>query len=571
MRLLLSAVALLAAFAASAAFARPALAQCQTDPAHYSYDGRPHLYETANNYGSANCPGYTLVDVTYRALTPLPGTYLSWADTDPSTPDACAASKLTAQVWDRTTSPPVYKGERTSAGVWLTNRDPISNPGNTGACYIAPIRFETQFSFTAGRRYRFAVRAFRSGQKGTRDLVMANAPLPNLQTGCESLGGGFFCALIPSSGANNTYQRWPTASFRLRLESPMMKVAQGGDLFFQDGKFFQPHRTYSNVHAANYGYSNAALVYAGNVSSLDAFSCGDFKMLTYVNAIPTYSYLDEENIVTTANGTGYCVLNARNNNLYRVWVERSASNLLVVGSKWDRSTGRAAWGCLDGMCNADVRVASQYMRYTTTDRDSFVRRVFNLLHESRYCIEDAFQRRLPVPLSMDLHGERLVPNPTDSTSFGLGGPSITSVGFQGYHKAGTKRIEDWRDIRFELHESTHVFNDHLFTATLPGWLNEGLSIQTNRLTCDGHPDYLPDFWRAWAPGWTDGHSVGSEFFRRLETEYACDVTCTYGLWRSLIDNLGTRASTTNAEIKMVMELKLGRSLTPLFSALGIAF
>lgn len=552
------------------AFTRVAAAGCETGSPHIAVlDGRPLVHATGA-YGTASCLEHEVVDVTYKSLGTLPGTYLSWAAAEPATEASCTDARLSGDVWDMTSSPPVLKGTVSSAGTWVTNRDP-SNP-STGACQISPIRFENKFGFTIGRKYRFAMRAYRSKQKGGRSLVFANAPLPSPSAGCAVLNGPFYCAVLASSGAeDNNFRRWPTSSYRLRFESPTIRVLEGGDVFFQNGTFFQPHRTYSISTQPNFGYSNAALLYRGNYDSVDGFYCPAFTMLEDRYAHPEYSYHDQESVSTTAVGSSYCVLNARNNSIYRMRVEKAAPSVIVVGYRFDSNTERAAWGCLDGMCDVDVRVASQYMRYTTTERDTFVRRQFDLLHESRYCIEEAFQRVLPVPLSMSLHGERMQTDTTDSIIFGLGGLSVLSVGFQGLHKAGTNRIRDARDIRFEIHESAHAYNANLFAGSLPSWLDEGLAIQGNRLDCGGSPDYLRDNWRSWSPGQTGGHSVGSEFFKRLETEYACDVDCAYGLWNALVDNLGTDTSITNYEIKQVLEAALGRSLTPLFDLLAIPY
>lgn len=296
---------LLAMLVGLVGFVRPAFAGCEAGSANFTYtDGRPLLYETTKTYTNANCTGFDSVDVTYKALAGLPGTYLSWADIDATTEVACSASTLVGRVWDMTSSPPVYKGELRSTGTWVNNRDPISNPG-AKVCHVPPIRFETMFGFTAGRKYRFAVRALRSNQKGGRDFVLANAPLPTLNSGCDSLDGTWYCALTTSSGATENHDRWPTASFRLKLEAPALKVAQGGDLFFQNGKFFQPSYTYPRSDRPNFGYSNAALVYKGNVASLSQFSCSDFTMLADTYATPDYSYLSQTTTSSTSAGSSY--------------------------------------------------------------------------------------------------------------------------------------------------------------------------------------------------------------------------------------------------------------------------
>jgi hypothetical protein len=272
--------------------------RCDSVAANGIYtDGRPHVL-TTRSYSQFYCRDAYIVDVTYKAIDPFPGLYMSWGDTEPATEAECTRSVNRMLVWDVTSVPRVYKGEKVSRGVWVDNPDPVRNPGVSKICSVPPIRSENTFGFTVGRKYRFGMRAETGAETGTafsrRIFTFTMAPL------ADRLGSnGPFVTLLPAStsyynGTGGTHQRWPSSTaWSYKLESPDRRVALGGDLFFQDGEFFQPHRTYELLKAPNFGKSNATLIYQGTTGGLDDITCPDFKMIQRVYATPDYTYLNE--------------------------------------------------------------------------------------------------------------------------------------------------------------------------------------------------------------------------------------------------------------------------------------
>ena len=142
-RAVLPAALLLASVAALPALAIGTNEQCATVPADKSFpDGRPHVWQSARTYGSAGCTNGYVVDVTYSALAPLPGTYASWGDGEPATEAECRASWLRMFVWDVSSSQPTLVGSVTSQGAWIDNDDPVHNPGAAKVCHVPPLRVE---------------------------------------------------------------------------------------------------------------------------------------------------------------------------------------------------------------------------------------------------------------------------------------------------------------------------------------------------------------------------------------------------------------------------------------------
>ncbi len=76
-------------------------------------------------------------------------------------------------------------------------------------------------------------------------------------------------------------------------------------------------------------------------------------------------------------------------------------------------------------------------------------------------------------------------------------------------------------------------------------------------------------WRSWKPGDTDGHLVGSEFFRWLDVDYGCRGDCAAQAWRDLVDAHGADTYLTEAEVKAVFEARVGADLSPAFATLGL--
>lgn len=552
---------------------------CDTVPADRTFaDGRPHLWQTSTSYGSSGCPNGYVVDVTYSALAPLPGTYMSWGDDEPTTQAACEQSWLRMHVWYMSGTLPAYMGELTSQGTWIDNTDTLRNPGAEKICHVPPLRAESAFSFGNGRRYRFALRAERNyiTHVQNRKLVLANAPVPSRKgESAASSGGALFVALPMSEGGVDA-TGWPLSPFLFKVERPERRVSLGGDLVHTGSAFLPTSQGFILPLSPNYGYSNAMLLYRGNVGGLDDFSCPAYAVSGEQGGIPTYTYTPGPTPAYLETGALYCLLNERNTKIYKLKVFKGSSpsltNLVLIGYRFAAETGRTTWGCLDGLCDDEARLAGQNLQPTKTEREEFVGTTLRFVRSARSCLEASLLRPLPVPLSRTLHGEQATPSVNGSWSYGTGGPALTVAGFQGWILPGQTRVIDPLDLRWELHEPMHVFSHYAFADSLPSWLDEGFSIQAEvRLDCGGDPMLMTSDWRFWAPGYTDGHSVGSELFRRLEVDHGCGSDCAAEIWRDLVDAHGTDTDLTNAEIKAVFEGRIGADLSSLFTLLGIAY
>lgn len=561
--------AALLTFAADAALAIGTNEQCATVAADRTFtDGRPHLWQSARTYGTPSCTnGYT-VDLTYSALAPLPGTYLSWGDDEPASEAGCRASWLRMYVWDVTGSQPTYVGAVTSQGAWIDNDDPLHNPGVAKLCHVPPLRAESAFTLTAGRKYRLALRAEGDGQN--RGLVLANAPVPSRKGGnAEGGSEGLFLA-IPKSGGGTDGSGWPVTPFAVKLSSPDRRVTRGGELLHDGYSFQRTSDGYVNRSSPNFGVSNAMLLPQGSSGGLTDISCPTYAL----TGAKTYTYTPGSALLSATAGARYCVLGERNDRIFRlkVWKTDAARTLVLVGFLAAGETGRQTWGCLDGLCGTDVALVTQYTMPTAAERNDFAGTVQGFLRSTRSCLDAYLGRPLPVPLSMSVHGENASPSPSLSHSYGLGGALVTTTGFEGLIRAGQTRVNDPLDLRWEVHEPMHVYNHWFFADALPSWLDEGFAEQAEvRVDCGGDPRLMMMSWRSWKPGDTDGHSVGSELFRRLEADRGCTAACAAQLWRDLVDAHGDDPYLTNAEVKDVFEKRLGVSLSPLFDTLAIDY
>ncbi|MBK9967368.1 MAG: hypothetical protein IPP07_21825 [Holophagales bacterium] len=541
--------------------------QCATVAASKSFaDGRPIHWQDSRSYGSASCTNAFIADVTYSALAPLPGTFLSWGDDEPESASACGASGLEMYVWDLSGTQPTYLGATSSQGTWVDNDDLVHNPGAAKVCHVPPLRAEAAFPFVNGRKYRFAMRAKRDAQN--QQLVFANAPVPGRKGGNAAGGSdGLFLAIPKSLGARDA-TGWPASPFAVRLETPDRRVSRGGDLILDGYSFVRLSDGYGWAESPNYGSSNAMLLPRGSVGALADISCPAYALGT---AEKTYSYTPGWELPAAQTGAGYCLLSARNDRTYKLRVFKSDPNakLVVVGYLPVGETGRRTWGCLDGLCDGEVRVAAQYAMPTQAERD-FVGTAFGFVRSTRSCLDSYLGRALPVPLSMTIHAEKASTYAGLSINYGLGGAQVTTTGFEGLIRAGQTRVNDPLDLRYELHEPMHVYNHYFFADQLPSWLDEGFAIQAEvHVACGGDPRLMTGPWRSWKPGDTDGHSVGSEFFKRLDQEFGCRGDCAAEAWRDLVDTHGADTYLTDPEIKGVFEARVGADLSRLFTTLGL--
>lgn len=532
-------------------------------------DGRPHLWQRSRTYGTPSCTNAWLVDVTYSPLAPLPGTYLSWGDDEPLSETACGQSALRMYAWDMTGAIPAYLGTVSSQGTWVDNDDPVRNPGVTKVCHVAPLRAESAFQLANGRKYRFALRAEQASQN--RGLVLANGPVPSRKGGNAAGGAeGLFLA-IPTLPGERDARGNPLSPFSVRLEGPDRRVALGGDLVLDGIGFVKASEGFAFGRSPAFGFSNAMLLYQGSSGGLTDIPC---PALATGATDRTYNYTPGWETHPTSTGSRYCLLSEQNDRIYRLklWKTDSSQGLMLLGYLPGPQTGRRTWGCMDGLCDDEVRIAAQYTMPTRTERDDFVGTVFGFLRSARSCLDSYLGRPLPVPLSMAIHAETASPSVNGTWNYGLGGAQVTTAGFEGFIRPGQTRVTDPLDLRYELHEPMHVYNHYFFADSLPSWLDEGFAIQAEvRLGCGGDPRLMVGGWRTWTPGTTSGHAVGSEFFKRLEASFGCGAGCAAEAWRDLVDAHGSDTYLTNAEFKAVFEKRVGADLSSLFTALGIDY
>jgi hypothetical protein len=532
-------------------------------------DGRPHLWQRSRTYGTPSCTNAWLVDVTYSTLAPLPGTYLSWGDDEPISETACGQSALRMYAWDMTGAIPAYLGTVSSQGTWVDNDDPLRNPGASKVCHVAPLRAESAFALVNGRKYRFALRAEQASQN--RGLVLANAPVPSRKGGNAAGGAeGRFLA-IPTLPGERDARGWPLSPFSVRLESPDRRVARGGDLVLDGIFFMKTSDGYPSGVSLNFGYSNAMLLYQGNTGGLTDISCPAFST---TETERKYNYTPGWETHPTATGSRYCLLGEKNDRIYRLKVFRadSSQSLMLVGYLPGLETGRRTWGCLDGLCDDEVRIAAQYTLPTQAERTDFVGTALGFLRSTRSCLDSYLGRPLPGPLSLAIHAEMASPSANGTWNYGLGGAQVTTAGFEGFIRPGQTRVTDPLDLRYEVHEPMHVYNYYFFADSLPSWLDEGFAIQAEvRVGCGSDPRLMVGSWRTWTPGTTSGHAIGSELFKRLEAGYGCSAGCAAEIWRDLVDTHGDDTYLTNAKFKAVFEKRVGADLSLLFTTLGIDF
>jgi hypothetical protein len=135
---------------------------CGTFPAQSTYAGRvsPTLQASAAQLGQGCQQNSYIFDVNdynvgHNTLMPP---VLSPATTPTNQAD-CEATEVRFYAWDKTTSPPVYLGQKARFGVWQ------NDPPFVVGCdiFVSPV-----VPLTVGRDYRFGVLARRNGSRALK-------------------------------------------------------------------------------------------------------------------------------------------------------------------------------------------------------------------------------------------------------------------------------------------------------------------------------------------------------------------------------------------------------------------
>jgi hypothetical protein len=140
-------------------------------------------YTSPQTYDTASCFKAVVVDITSYAASFLGagdvpgGTYISWADSLPTTAAACTSSWVRSDlfVWNAGW---VYVGPRESHGAWVAP-DP-SDPFSLSGCLFTPGTSYTAADLQAGKTYRIAAtaRTAASSSAATRRVrVVSQAPV----------------------------------------------------------------------------------------------------------------------------------------------------------------------------------------------------------------------------------------------------------------------------------------------------------------------------------------------------------------------------------------------------------
>ncbi|MBI2452613.1 hypothetical protein HYV50_06090 [Candidatus Pacearchaeota archaeon] len=165
-------------------------------------------------------------------------------------------------------------------------------------------------------------------------------------------------------------------------------------------------------------------------------------------------------------------------------------------------------------------------------------------------------------------------------------------GTPGVVNTGESEVNSTDNIRADIHETTHVFTDHLLRQ-VPEWYNEGVSIYLNEKV-DCHPKQFEDVGNRLTIALEGNyeklkngeeiqffeypHYKGSLFFAGLELDYNCNENCFKEIFSKLRGIKELRNSRglgetiiSNSDIKQVAEEVTGYNLDELFNLLELNY
>jgi hypothetical protein len=563
--------------------------RCASQPkANFTTNLRGHVppLKVGRAYGDLQCPTGWTIDFTYDPPADAPDTWISYLDDKITNSTDCAATTVRAFVWDGTPAQGfTYVGSTSATGAWKSTE---------GVCVTPQLNVGSGVAMQAGHNYRIAVQSYTEEPWQRRGFAVATAPVPtyySLTTVHVRSGWHTITRFALPVDTSSKHYRYSLAYERL--------TDQGGDLSLADAtgstnhEFQIPYRNEFQAFKGDHGTSATGFIDVadgtGDRAALLNLSCPDFKKTPGVGhggGLIEYNYLDGwlgvSPLFYAYEGQLACVLNEKHQRTYALRVAERADDLVVFESEMDMATTRMARGCPD-YCNNETEVLSVDLSSDNTVEAPLLQKTQEFAAKTRACLQKTLGFTLPVPLRIFVFGEQATPVTNDLWNFGVGGYQVSTAGFQGLIRKGDTRIRSVSDLRYELHETTHVFTTWAFpkitdigstTSSLPMWFVEGIAIAINKnLVCDPATQSLQmfDTWRGWSPGATDSHLVGSEVFKRLEQSYQCGLDCESKIFRDLVSAYGSSTSVTNANIKAVMERVTGKNLDAVFNAVGLSY
>ena len=330
--------------------------------------------------------------------------------------------------------------------------------------------------------------------------------------------------------------------------------------------------------------SNAGIIYMGN-GQLSDFDCPDFEH-TQMGHLLTgdYRYLEwwEGPLPMQRDGV-YCIANYDNSKLFRLRINSVNADSIGIQYQDLGNTGVKTYGCRDNLCDDQTETFC----IGCTDADlPFLERAKELQNQTRSCLDNYLGRTIPAPLRQVIYPNSLSVCGGDVCfNSGLATSSVKVWGFQGIVNNGDTRVTELDNLKLDLHENMHVYTTYALPRSLPGWFNEGMSIQTaNRVVCssdqistgfhigDNEYEDLRDGVIPYADHHNSPHTKGSLFFKGLEVDYGCGVECAANIWRQLADYNADQFSTNpNAAIKAATDQVVGRDTSALFDLLRITY
>lgn len=331
--------------------------------------------------------------------------------------------------------------------------------------------------------------------------------------------------------------------------------------------------------------SNAGITYMGN-GQLSEFDCPTFELEQMGHDREgDYQYFEWWNQYLPIQIDGvYCVVNYDNSKYFRLRVDSINPDNVGIQYQYLGDTGVKTYGCRDNLCDDHVET---FCIGCTSEDISFLEKAKEIQNQAKICLDNYLGMSIPGQLKQVIRPNSLSPceGSYNCDNYGHGGPHVNVWGYQGIMYPGDTRVTDIGNLRLDLHENMHVYTRLALSIRLPGWFDEGMSIQTNtRVHCGnsqfesgfrigtGEYEKLRDGIISYVANYDSAHTKGSLFFKGLEVDYSCSEECAANIWRRLAtEHTDKYAEVTNAEIKVAVDLEVGQDTSALFNLLQISY